>query len=89
VSRESYKVSADPQDIFGDDGYIFVIMLMLTIPMMFISSGVGVVVGAIMGLIIAGALNLFTLGSVFGVASSITWLIIAGGIIIWKISQRE
>lgn len=89
VNTESYRIDVNPFDLFGYDAYVMVILLLLTLPFMFVSSGIGVIVSSIAGLVMAGMLNLFTAGSMFGAVSSIIWLVIAGGIIIWKISQRS
>lgn len=88
LQTDGYKLDVDPADLFGYDAFILILLLLLTLPMMLISSGVGIIVGAIMGLIMAVMLNLFVAGGIFGTASSIMWLIIAGGILIWKINQR-
>lgn len=89
VETDSFKLDVDPTDIYGQDAYVLALILMVTIPFMFLSTGVGVVIGGMIGLLLVGFLNLVTAGSVFGVASSIMWLLIAGGVVIWKISQRE
>lgn len=81
-------------DIWGGTGGVATVAILslimyLMLPLMFITGPIGIVVGAIMGLIMASLLNFYTSGSILGSASTILWLIIAGGLIIWKISQRE
>ena len=46
-----------------------------------------VIVGSILGLITASLLMLFNGGSFIGYGSIIVWVIIGGGILIWKISK--
>ena len=40
------------------------------------------------GLVMAALLNIYEGGGVVGVVATILWAILAGGIIIWKISKR-
>ena len=42
----------------------------------------------VIGLIIAGALLLYSGGSLIGTTSALIWLIVAIGVVIWKISRR-
>lgn len=76
-------------DVFGYTGIIMTILLTLTLVLMSVQSGViAVIFFAILGLIIASLLVIFTGGSIFGLGSSLIWLIVAGGVIIWKASSR-
>jgi len=68
---------------------VFMLALIITIPLMFISSAIGVILGSIIGMILASILLFGSGGSLIGEISAIVWFIIAGIIIIWKISQRE
>lgn len=77
------------KDIFGSTGLIMLFLMYITIPLMFITSPIGIIIGAIIGSIFATMLNLYTGGTLIGVTSTIIWFIIAGGILIWKINQKE
>ncbi len=43
ITTRTYSISVDPQDIFGVDGTILVLILMMTIPLMFITSKIGMI----------------------------------------------
>ena len=62
--------------------------MIITIPLMLTTSTIRVVLGIFVGLIMAVLLSLYTKGSLIGITSTIMWIIIAGGIIIWKIAKR-
>lgn len=87
VNYGHFSISEDPREIFGGTEVILIIMLLATLPLMAISSIIGMMIMVIMGLILAIALSLITTSDWFGVASFITWFIIAAILIIWKISQ--
>jgi len=93
ISQEIFSFVPTMEEIYGAEGKFTVLLLglllFLTIPLMFITSTVGVVIGAIVGLILMVLLNLTGSGNILGATSSVIWLIIAGGIIIWKITNRE
>ncbi len=86
ITTINHNFGDTPFDNFGLGGYVFLILLLLSIPLMFISSPVGVVFGVIIGLIL-GSLLLIYEGGV-GVGAFIIWALIAGGIIIWKINHK-
>ena len=88
IASSSYKIAVSPEETFGGTVYIILLLMMITLPLMFITSAIGVVIGAILGLIMAALLNVFAAGTWIGLGSTIVWLIIAGGIIIWKIAER-
>ncbi len=88
ITQRTFRIIVDPQEIFGESAAILVLILVITIPLMLVSSTIGVVVGVIIGLVMATMLTLFSAGEWFGIGSSIMWLVIAGAIIIYKISNR-
>jgi len=89
VSQKYFTIAAD---IFGEFGQSniggLLLVLIITIPLMFIPSIIGLLFGLIIGFIMASFL-LFTRGGILGTSSAILWLIIATGIIMYKISRRE
>lgn len=76
-------------DIDKGTSVILLFLLIITIPLILISSEVGMVIGVILGIIVASILTLAGEGSFLGVGATLMWLVIAGGIIIWKIGGRE
>ena len=89
ITQANFGIFPDRDDYFGGTGIIFLLILVIILPLMFVTSTVGVVLGSIFGIIIAGALMIYTDFSWLGVRSSIIWLIIAGIILIWKIHERS
>jgi hypothetical protein len=59
----------------------------MTLVLIFISSSVGIVIGAVLGILFAIVLNLVSGGSIIGVTSIFMWFLIGAGIIIWKITK--
>lgn len=89
ITTRIYRIIPEPSETFEGSAGVLVLILMLTIPLMLASSTIGVVLGIFIGFIMASMLMIVTSSSLMGVASSMIWLIISGGIIIWKISRRE
>ena len=89
VARNVYTIDHDPTTTFS--GFILVLFLafIIVVPLMFITSTIGVVIGVIVSIIMAIALTFASGGSIIGIGSAVIWLIVAGGIIIWKITQIE
>jgi len=88
VTTKIFSISEDASDIFGMDGIIYLMLMVIVLPFMFIASTIGMVIAVIIGLIAAALLNIYTGGNIIGAGSTIIWIIVAGGIIIWKISQE-
>lgn len=87
--QKTFSLLPKSQDIFGSTGLILTALAFLTLALMGISSGIAVIVFGIIGLVFAGLLSIFESGNILGVGSAIVWLIVAGIIIIWKISNRR
>lgn len=89
IDTQTYTInlSATPKSTFGFTGILLVAILFVCLALMFITSYEGMIIGGIAGLIAGGLLMLYSGGSLIGSGSTILWLIIAGGIVIWKISQ--
>lgn len=86
---KSFSLSNNPRDIFGSTGIILSAMAFLALALMGISSGIATVVLGIVGLVFVGLLQIFASGNIIGIGSAIVWLIVAGIIIIFKISHRR
>jgi hypothetical protein len=89
LGYQTFNLQDSSDADFGTSGLIMMLILYITIPLMMISSGIGIVIASILGMVFAGILNLYTGGSILGVSSTIIWFIIAGGILIWKINQKK
>ena len=89
LTTRTFTVGFDASDIFGTEGYVLVLILMMTIPLMFITSSIGLLIGIGVGVITAGALVMMQGGGFIGTASVFLWIIIAGGILVWKIASKE
>ncbi len=88
IATRVVTIKEDAFDTFGYTGIVMLFMLVVTLPLMMITSLVGMIVAVLFGFIIAAFLNIYTGGSVIGVGSTILWLIVAGGILVWKIMQE-
>jgi len=87
INYATVSLMPDSTDYFGTDAYVFVIMIIMTIPLMFVSSVVGMVVGGLTGLMFISLLLFRTQGGIFGMAVSGMWLVVAAGIIIFKLTS--
>ena len=78
------SLQESPQDYFDDWVLVLVGLIILALGLMAISTGVGMIVFAIFGLIIASILQLFDISY-----SVLLFIIIAGAILIWKVITRR
>ncbi len=88
VTNDWFSLRPTPFDTFGYTGVIMLVLLFLSIVLMAVTDGIAVIVFGTLGLAFAIPLTLFS-GSIIGPSSAILWLIVAGGIIIYKISQKK
>lgn len=89
VSQIIFSLNDTDDTGFGSTGIIMLLILYITIPLMMISSGAGIVIGAILGMLFGAMLNLFDGGTLIGVTSTIIWFIIAGAIVLYKINKER
>ena len=89
VTTNTFYAGDSPTVNFGRNGYVFLLIMMLSIPLMFITSTIGVVIGVFLGLIMGALLLIYTGGSIIGIGSTLIWVFVAGAIIIWKINHTE
>ncbi len=89
INSAAYLIKQDAGELFGGTGYLFVLLLYMTLPLMFITTGPGMIIGAVMGIIFAVLLNMFNTNNLIGVGSTLLWFVVAGGIIAWKMVKRE
>ncbi len=89
VTTRTYTILPNAADRFGvSNGGIMLLLLLLTLPLMLVTSTIGVMIGIFAGIIFGGMFMLFNTESILGATSIVIWLLAAGGIIIWKISRR-
>jgi len=81
-------VKAGDKFNMGDTGYLFLIFMLLSFPLMFSSSKIGVIIGVLMGFISASLLSIIQ-GGVIGLGASLLWLIISGLILIYIINTKR
>jgi len=89
VTTRIYNIASDFGKVFGGTKNILILMMLLTLPFIFIASTIGMIFGILVGLLFANLLGLFEGGSIMNSSSVIIWLIVAGLIIIWKLSREE
>lgn len=81
-------VKAGDKFNLGDTGYLFLIFMLLSFPLMFSSSKTGVIIGVLLGFISASLLSIIQ-GGVIGLGASLLWLIISGLILIYIINTKR
>ena len=74
--------------IYGLEGIFWAVLIIITLSMLFMTSMTGIVIGSVIGIIISGMLSLINIGNIFGKLSIVIWIILAGGIIIWKLNSN-
>ena len=84
-----YSLKPDGFATFGYSGIFLGTLAYMMIVLMGATSGVVAVVMGIVGLIFISLLGIFSGGSILGLGSTILWFIVAGIIIIIKISGRR
>lgn len=83
-------LNPDASQLFGEDGVILALLMYLCLVFMAVPSGpIATLVFGFIGLIFAGMLNIMTTGSIFSVGSSLLWVGIAIGILVYKMVGRR
>ena len=86
INSEWVDFESDAQDTFGTVLALFLaILIILTFGLIAVSEGAGTIVFVILGVAVAGFLGLITTALSSGI-SIVLYLIIAGGILIWKLT---
>lgn len=70
-------------------GYLIAFFLILTLPLMAYTSAPIMLVMFVIGFILSTGIYLLNSGSWFGAGSALVWLIIAIGVIIWKMGDKK
>lgn len=79
-------LSPSPIEAFGVDGIILGLIILMTIPLMFVGSAVLTIIGGLIGMLFASIL-IFTTGGALGIGVSMVWLLVAGGVLIWRMTR--
>jgi len=89
VTTQIFDVSPSRTATLGSVRYILAFLLIITIPIMAISSGPMTILMFIVALIIAGALALYDYGGFVGVTSVTLWFIVSALVLLWKATRRK
>jgi len=89
IRRTSTTILEDRSKYFGTDNIVLTFFLVLSLVLLMISSPITVLIGLLIGLISSSLLLFLNAGSMFGVTSILTYLIVIVIILIVKISGRE
>lgn len=69
--------------------YFLAFLLIMTIPLLGISSGPMTIIMFIVGVVMAGAMFLIDTGGVVGSFSVVLWIVLAGGVLLFKATRRN
>lgn len=87
ITTRDFTIEQDMSETFQGTRFVLMLILVITFPLMFITDRVGMIIGVILGLITSSLLFLYNGGSYIGPVSVLVWFIVAGGIIIWKMTR--
>lgn len=86
---DTFVISQRRSQILGGAIYFFAFLLIISLPLMFATTGQGALVGFMIGLVAAGGIAFVDLGGYFGASSAFAWFLIAIFILIYKISKGD
>ena len=89
VARGIYGILGTVTQAGSSDAMFFVLVLMISIPLLFITDKRFILIGLFIALTISAGLGIYMQTSWIGITSSLAWLGIALMIIIWKLSMRN
>ena len=89
IGSSSATILSDRSQYFGTDNIVLTFFLILSLVLLMISSPITVLIGLLIGLISSSLMLFLNAGSIFGVSSVLTYLIIIIILLIVKISGRE
>lgn len=87
IEQRYFNLNQDARDIFGSASVILIILLFMTLPLIAVGSAEITILAGIFALVIGSVLNIWN-GGIIGAGASVLWLVIAGGILLWKMTQR-
>lgn len=88
VASSIFSIEQKASQIFGKTGIMFTIIFYMVFVSLMLVSNIGIIITAILALIVSAMLNLYTSYSIIGIGSTIILFIIAGAILIWKITRE-
>lgn len=86
---ESFAMKSSYSDMLGNFRYLIAAAVIITLPLMAITSATMTVVFLLVGLILVGGLFLVDYGSWFGASTAFLWIVIATIIILFKVNRSE
>jgi len=92
VKTNMFRITETMAEAFGESygtAIICALIMIITLPLMFIASLGGVLFGLLMGVIAALLLIFLSGGSLISETGAFIWFVIAIGIVLWKISERR
>lgn len=89
VFQKIVNYAAPASTFLGNDGFIFAFLIVLTLPFIFITSTIGMLIAALIGIIAVGAMTFVSGWSLLSVTGAFGWLIVIIFIIIWRISKSS
>ncbi len=84
---EEFTLETKEDIPLGKYGFVLFFFMFLSLIFMFSSSKSGLIIGGILGFVSAGLFSLQGIGNT-NVLGSVIWLIVAGGILLWKLNQK-
>lgn len=69
--------------------YLIAFLLIITLPLLAITSGSMTIIFFFIGLMMAGFLVLINLGGFVGAMSAFLWFVVAGSILLWKMNRSD
>lgn len=89
LSNSIFKLNRINNFVKSKGIYILAFLLIVSIPLLAFTSGVGTIVFFFIGLLFASFIILIDLGGYIGALSAFMWFIIAGGVLLWKATHKE
>lgn len=88
IAQGFVTIKQTAQAIFGNTGILLTVFMYMTLTLLLLSSPAMMLVGGMAGLAMAAILNIYEGGSLFGIGSTILYLVIAAGIVLWKLTRK-
>ena len=94
VDQQPFYFSSNAQNTFGNTGIIMAFVFVVSIALMFTSSPIGVIIGAVVGLFMVGGLAILNITNpstgnmVITVGGIITAILVVAGILIYKMNNN-
>lgn len=84
-----FPIHESHSDEFNPTRYLLAFILIVCLPLIALTSGVGVIIFYIVGLIMAGLFALVDQGGFIGIGSAFLWFIIGSILLLWKLNSKK